>query len=81
LQRQLKQKVFTKVIKTPDWIAWIQGPSDLIKKRVEVEGERITLIKEKNISREQLSVINLNYYRILILTYWYSYIVIFNLLS
>jgi len=33
LQRQLKQKVFTKVIKTPDWIAWIQGPSDLIKKR------------------------------------------------
>ena len=31
LQSQLKWKAYTKVIKMPSWMAWVQRPSGLIK--------------------------------------------------
>jgi hypothetical protein len=51
-------------------MSWVERPSGLIKMRVEaqahqVESERMTLIKVENVSKEQISKIDLNHYRIL----------------
>ncbi len=51
LQRLLKWKVYTKVIKMPGWKAWVQRPSRRKRKHILRE---TTLIKEENVSWEQI---------------------------
>jgi hypothetical protein len=47
----------------PSWMAWVQRPSGLIK----MEGSASALIKVKNVSWKQISIIDLNHYRIVLL--------------
>jgi hypothetical protein len=62
LQRLLKWKVYTKVIKMPGWKAWVQRPSGRKCKYILRE---TTLIKEENVSWKWISLININHYHLI----------------
>ena len=54
----------------PSWKAWVQRPSSLLKmwetvQVLDMESERISLIKVENVSQDPISVTDLNCCRIL----------------
>ncbi len=47
------------------WMAWVQRPSGLLKwEEAQALLREATLIKVENVSKKQISIINLNHYQI-----------------